>query len=380
MERIFETIIVGAGPGGLAAGRYLEDALILEKKEEIGKPVQCGEALDKKALKREEIKIEPAWISTIIDTTQFIPPNGKIINFFTKEGSYILDRIGFERFLASQSKAEIKLKSRVVDLERENAIWKVKTEDGKTFKSKYLIGADGPHSIIRRKVFKEKIDIFPLIEYLVELEKEIDISAIKIYFDKEKFSIGYAWIFPKSKASANIGLGFIGKGNLQEKFKDFLEKVVKKDYGNYKLLKNKSGVAPWGEVKIKLFKENAFLVGDAGGLVSPIFGGGMGNALLSGRLAAQSILNGKVESYEQKIKSLPFFNKDLFSAQNILYSFSNQVFNELGEILEKKGEDIFYLKNFSAISDFLSKPNLRKNIFKLLKLLFIYKKNIKYWL
>lgn len=106
----------------------------------------------------------------------------------------------------------------------------------------------------------------------------------------------------------------------------------------------------------------------------------MGNALLSGRMAAQLILNGQVELYEQKIKSLPFFNKDLFSAQNILYSFSNQVFNELGEILENKGGDIFYLKNFSAIFDFLSKPNLRKNIFKLFKLLFIYKRNIKYWL
>ena len=48
MERIFETIIVGAGPGGLTAGRYLKDCLILEQKEEIGKPVQCAEGLSKR--------------------------------------------------------------------------------------------------------------------------------------------------------------------------------------------------------------------------------------------------------------------------------------------------------------------------------------------
>lgn len=31
-EKIYETIIIGAGPAGLTAGRYLKDALILEKK------------------------------------------------------------------------------------------------------------------------------------------------------------------------------------------------------------------------------------------------------------------------------------------------------------------------------------------------------------
>jgi len=35
-EKIYETIIIGAGPAGLIAGRYLKDALILDKKKEIG--------------------------------------------------------------------------------------------------------------------------------------------------------------------------------------------------------------------------------------------------------------------------------------------------------------------------------------------------------
>ena len=45
MAGLFETIIVGAGPGGLVCGKYLSNALILEQKEEIGKPVQCAEGL-----------------------------------------------------------------------------------------------------------------------------------------------------------------------------------------------------------------------------------------------------------------------------------------------------------------------------------------------
>jgi len=374
MEKIFETIIVGAGPGGLTAGRYLKDCLILEQKEEIGKPVQCAEGLSKRFLDRYGIKPQPNWISTLIDNTAIVLPNKKTINFFAKGELYIIDRINFEKFLASQSQAEILLKKRVIDIKKEKGIWKIETQDGEIFKSKYLIGADGPFSTVRRKVFKKEIRILPCIEYLVELEKEINTSEIKIYFDKEKLPSGYGWIFPKSKHSANIGLGIVGKGNLNLIFKDFLENLVKKELGNFKLLENKSGPVPWEGSLIKMVKDNACLVGDAGSLVNPISGGGIGNAMISGEMAAKSIISGDLDSYELKIKSLPDFSDDLFLAQRILYSFSNQTFNEIGEVLERVGGDILNFKNPLIISDFLSKPNLIKNIPKFLKLYSIYKK------
>jgi len=370
MEKIFETIIIGAGPAGLNAGRYLKNALILEQKEEIGRPIQCAEGLVKKALDREGISPDPAWISAVIDTAQFILPNGKIISLFSKRQGYILDRMGFEKFLAKQSQAEIQLQKRVIDVKRENNLWEVKTNKNETFKSKYLIGADGPFSIVRKKVFKEKVEMLSCIEYLVRLEKEVDTSIMKMYFDNKRFLNGYAWIFPKSKKMANIGLG--GTENIQEEFKDFMENTVKKDFGNFELLENKSGVVPWGAAKIKLYKDNAFLVGDAGGMPDPIFGGGIGNAMISGRVAAESILSGNPQVYELKIKSMPIFSQDLLSAQKILYSFDNRVLNEIGEILEKMGGNAFYLKTFPALFVSFSKPNLRKNIFKILKLLLIY--------
>lgn len=373
MERIFETIIIGAGPAGLIAGKYLEDALILEQKEEIGLPVQCAEGLARKFLDQLEIKPDPAWISAVIETSQVVLPDGKIVSLISQRKGYILDRVRFEKFLASQSKAQILLKKRVIDIERENNFWKVKTGEGEVFKSKYLLGADGPFSLVRRKVFKEEIESLPCIEYLVELEKEIDTSIIKMYFDKERFPFGYAWIFPKSENRANIGLG--GRGNLRESFEQFIEKTVKKEFGNCKLLENRSGVVPWGGASIKLAKDNALLLGDAGGLADPIFGGGIGNAMISGKIAAQSVISGNTGSYQSKIKSLPDLSKDLLLVQKIIYSFDNQFLNEIGQILENKS--IFYLKSFPALFDFLAKPNLRKNFLKILKLLFIYSKNKK---
>jgi len=366
-----ETIIIGAGPGGLSAGRCLEDALILDQKKEIGKPVRCAEGISRESLEKQGITPNPNWISAFIDIIRLVAPSGKTIDIGEKNIGFVLDRSLFEKFLATQLKAKIQLEKRVVDINRENGLWKVKTERNKIFKSKYLIGADGPFSIIREKIFKEKVELLPTIEYLIELEKEIDISAMKIYFDQEKFPNGYAWIFPKSKKTANIGLG--SDRNLNENFKDFMERIVKKEFGNYKFLENRSGVIPWGGAKIKLFQDNAFLVGNAGGLVDPVFGGGINNAMVSGKIAAECILSKKPELYERKIKSLPFFNPNLLLAQKILYSLSNPVLNEIAEILEKK--DIFYLKTIPAFFELLSKRHLRKKVFKILKLFLILEKN-----
>ena len=372
MLNIFKTIIIGAGPGGLNAGRFLEDALILDQKKEIGKPVHCGEGISKVSLEKQGIKPDPSWTSAIIDITQFISPSGKKLEIKGKESGFIIDRVGFEKFLASQSKAEILLGKRVVDVKLKNGIWEVKTEKGEIFKSKYLIGADGSFSIVRSKVFNEKLRLLPTLEYLVELEKEIATSIMRLYFDQERFPSGYAWIFPKSKKTANIGLG--GEKNLKEEFSYLMERIVKKEFGNYKLLENKSGVISWGGAKIKLFKNNAFLVGDAGGLVDPIFGGGINNAMISGKIAADCINSGEANLYEKKIKSLPFFSQDLLLAQKILYSLPNPVLDELAEIEIKS--ILSTTSVFSILSEFLSKPALRKNFLKFLKLFLILKKNI----
>jgi len=96
-------------------------------------------------------------------------------------------------------------------------------------------------------------------------------------------------------------------------------------------------------------------------------------AMIAGEQAGKCILSKDVDSYPSRIELLPCFNEKMFLAQEFLYSLDNKSLNEIGEILEKAGGDLFYLKNFSAIPNFLAKPNLRKNIFKLLKLILIYR-------
>jgi digeranylgeranylglycerophospholipid reductase len=357
----FETIIIGAGPAGLIAGWYLDNALILDQKQEIGVPVMCGEGISSKALERQGIKPDPSWISCVIDSVQTIMPNGKPFGGFFDEAGYILDRTKFEKFLASKCKCKIQLNAKVVDIKLSPAViarsepageatrqspaqtYKITTSNGEIFKSKYIIGADGPNSITRKTFFQKKINFIPAIEYAVKLEKEVQTNIIKIFFDNEKYPDGYAWIFPKSKNIANIGLG--GKGNLVKTFNEFLENTIKLNYGNYELLKNKSGIIPFDDIKISDNKR-IMLVGDAAGLIN---------------------------LYESKIKALPFADAKLLKANKILYSLSNESLNELGEIIKKKSNP--FLMAFKGTIKILRNPGARKDIFKLLKLFLIYHKN-----
>ena len=398
-DNYFETMIIGAGPAGLIAGWYLDNALILDKKQEIGAPVNCGEGISRKALERQGIKPDNSWISAAIDSVQTIMPNGKSFGGFHKGAGYVIDRTKFEKFLASKCQAKIQLNTKVVDIRpietpksakqspcpaegarpqgarprKSPCCFQITTDQGETFKSKYIIGADGPNSIVRKKFFQEKINFVPAIEYSVKLEKPVETNIIKIFFDNEKYPDGYAWIFPKSKNLANIGLG--GNGNLTRAFNEFLENTIKPNYGTCELLENKSGIIPFDNIKIS-DNRNIMLAGDAAGLIDPILKGGMNQAMRSGRIAAQCVLNNEIHLYESKIKSLPSANPELFKANKILCSLSKESLNELGEIMNRASEN--KTSEFStavqSAARILKNPVARKDTLKLLKLFSIYNK------
>ena len=375
MSKFYKTIIIGAGPAGLIAGKHLRDVLILDKKKEIGKPVQCGEGISKNALAMQEISPDDDWICCKIHKIEKRVPNGKAIGRFHKDSiGYVIDREKFEKYLAQDIKAKIKLNVKVIDLKFRGDLWEVITENGEVFKTKCIIGADGPSSVVRKKIFPEnqdKMKFISTIEYLIKTKKELDTNTLKFYLNNEKYDHGYAWIFPKSKNIANVGA--CGRGNFSKEFKFFLEEIVKKNYGNYNILENRSGNIPIANVsRCKIYRNKVFLIGDAAGLADPVFKGGMNQAMMSGRIVAECILKNDYDSYEEKIKTMPFADAKLIEAKEILYGLDNSVVNELGKIF--KGNSSFLKKIFII----LAKPNLRKNFFKILRSFLIWEKKHNY--
>jgi digeranylgeranylglycerophospholipid reductase len=375
---IYNAIIIGAGPAGLIAGKNLEkDFLILEKKSEIGKPVQCGEGISAQALRKQGIDPDPSWISSTIYKAKRTMPNLKSFGKWHQDSlGYVIDRTLFEKSLSLSIKDRIRMGIEVENLELKDSVWHVSTKNKDVFMAKHLIGADGSNSIVRRKVFPDnKMEFFPAIEYLAEFEKDFNEKEIEMFFDNKKYQEGYAWIFPKSKNKANIGL--CGKNIKTESFNDFLKNFVEKKYGASNFLTNKSGTIPIGSPESQVFKDNAFLVGDAGGFADPFFKGGMSQGMFSAQIAVLCILENKGLEYKKRLALSGILSQEIYQAAKIFYSFDNKVFNELGDVLENKGM-LSYLKTFSGIKSFLLKKNLRRNSFKLYKFLKAWKKNRDY--
>ncbi len=333
MKNSYNTIVIGASVAGLNAARHLEkDCIVLDKKEEIGVPAKCAECISLEALIREKLDPDPDWVASYIDWIKKIMPNGKCWGKRRdKACAVILNRTNFEKFLSKSVKWEIKLDARVNKIEKDEGKWRITTTNGEIFHSKYIVGADGPLSLVARKVFNKKHRTIPAINYeILFKENKVKTNELIIYFGNRIAPKGYAWLFPTSDHSANIGVGV--KENVKKVRKyytDFLNTIVKPSYGDFKTGENKSGIIPIDGFSHPVFHDNAFLVGDAGSFTDPIFSGGVNMALLTGRLCADSINNQRPEDYRKAIEKWPFKGRDLYAAQEIFYNLDDDALNLL---------------------------------------------------
>ena len=118
---------------------------------------------------------------------------------------------------------------------------------------------------------------------------------IEVHFVKSIMP-GYFWIFPLENGLANVGIGMTmsdmkkNNVNLEKAMLDILANnplFAERFKGAALVSQIKAWSLPLGSKRRIIHADNALLVGDAAGLVDPFSGEGIGNAMFSGRLAAQ---------------------------------------------------------------------------------------------
>lgn len=339
-----EVVIIGAGPAGCSASLYLakfEIPHVVVEKEQYPRDKVCGDALSGKVVNQLK-KINSAWVDELqlSDTActpswgvVFSAPNGNEIaipfkhkpNGASHSPGFISKRIDYDYWLfqkLDKKWATVLQNTEVTDVDIQKDRVVVRSSKY-TITSKLVISAEGTRALVAKKYGGYKLHkehhsagLRAYYHGVTGLSKQ---GFIELHFIKESLP-GYFWIFPLPNGQANVGIGMLTKYvsknnvNLKKLMIEILESPKFKDrFKNATLQKKIVGWGlPLGSKKNRPISGHRFLlVGDAASVIDPFTGEGIGNAMFTGKWAAEQTRN-SLEANEFGAKELLQYDKTVY--------------------------------------------------------------------
>ncbi len=308
----YDVVVVGAGPSGSTTARYAAmngaNVLLIEKRQEIGSPVRCGEGVSMEIFKHVDIKPDPSWFVNEVTGARIFGPSGKHILIDAKnagdEVGAVIERDAFDKHLASlaaRAGAEISTKTAVTSLLRDDGeITGVRVRrmgEYSDISARLIVGADGFESQVARwagiNTNLKTRDTTSNLQYRMT-GLDLDPRFTDFYIGSVAPG-GYVWIFPKSKDTANVGIGLLlSKIKGASEAKDYLDAFIEKDerFKNADILETVSGGVSVSAPLDSVTADGIMLVGDAARMIDPLTGGGISNGVIAGsvcgRVAAEA--------------------------------------------------------------------------------------------
>ena len=292
--RHHHVIIIGGGPAGAAcAWRLIQagiDCLILDK-QSFPRPKTCAGWITPQVLR--DLDCNPSEYPYDLTSFSFLRIYINGFPLIRPGKQYAIRRVEFDNWLLERSGAPV-IQHDAKEISKSEKGYMI---DGE-YSAEYLIGAGGTHCPVYHTFFSK--DQPRTGEQIVALEEEFSTDwrdgGCRLWFFENGLP-GYAWYVPKAGGYLNIGVG----GNTAvlkqsgSNIQDHWDYLVKK-LQDLELVSQKE-FQPEGYVYYLRGKQdpsqlgNAILVGDAAGLATLDMGEGIGPAVRSGLLAAESILD-----------------------------------------------------------------------------------------
>ncbi len=309
-----EVLIVGGGPAGATAGRYLSEKgienIIVQRNCDFLKP--CGGGIRSTAF--SEFNIDTSIVEKKVKKVEIGFKDKRLSIDISDSPIYIVNRRVFDKYLREKAKkaGSIIIEGRLVSIKKESSIIStIKTREGKIYiKSRYLISADGVNSTVRKQVSGSYPERIP-VSY-IDLEN-IDTDRCSFFFGEKIAGRYYGWVFPHF-SGVNIGTY---KGKIND-FLTFLGvKTLKKPKGYF--------IPVWKKDE-PFYKENIFFVGDSAGQVMPFTFEGIYFAMKSGFIVSQIISENKNPSEYERLWKEMFYNQ-FYSLKNLQKIFLKNDFS-----------------------------------------------------
>lgn len=330
MEK-FDLIIIGAGPAGSFAAELLAKggaSVALFDGRPEGEPKACGGGVTAKALK--------AWpqllgaVGRTINELDLYAPSGKKLHLKLDEPFAIYSRVAFDSYLRDRARdagAKVfagKISARRVKRSNDGTV--IRNQEGKEWKGRMLVGADGANSGIAKMLAGPLApsDMEVAFGYRAPLPSSGEAPTVVAFLPRW---VGYAWAFPRpdhiSFGIATTQDAFEHKP-LDDLLWSFMIGYYQGENGTNKFW-NHTSESPEASVIHEHLKHTAeryaaripgltdntwdtrkasgdgwALLGDAAGFADPVTGEGIYYALRSAELFAECWLAGKPNEYEPR--------------------------------------------------------------------------------
>lgn len=342
-----DILIAGAGPAGASTSIFLSREKIphiIIDKASFPRDKVCGDAISGKSIWILN-KISAEWQSSFCTTDQSLvtqgiqfiaPDNTRLIipfsnhhNHEVKPIGFVSRRVDFDNTLAGFIDSNYATMLTGAALEHIEEV-----PDGllvtillqgeqKIIFTKMIVGAEGRSSLVAKKLAAHSMDpahysagIRAYYQNVGGMHAE---NHIELHFLKE-LQPGYLWIFPLPNGAANVGVGMLSKAISAKKVN--LKQMMLHLIATHPSLKHRFTNAvmegeitgwglPLGSTKRQLSGNRFILTGDAGSLIDPFTGEGIGNALVSGLVAAR-VIKKATEHNDFSAALLQQYDRDLY--------------------------------------------------------------------
>jgi digeranylgeranylglycerophospholipid reductase len=303
MSRSVDVLVIGGGPGGSVAARRCAEAglrvLMIEKRQEIGAPVRCGEAIGAEAT-RAFIDLDPRWIDARI--TRFALCNAEGARaVLPSELTLVVNRKVFDlelARLAARAGAEVRARTQaeglLTDGQGNVSGAQIKSVgQPEDVQARIVIAADGAESQAARwaglKTVPALADLYVGLQFGVCAPPGGWMPDVAEYhFGPSIAPGGYAWVFPKSEDTANVGLVLGGDRAAEGAARASLDRFVARRVPGASILSVVAGGIPVSGGLKQISTGGLLVVGDAAHQAEPMTGGGINLAMMAAELAAQT--------------------------------------------------------------------------------------------
>jgi geranylgeranyl reductase family protein len=313
-----DVIIAGAGPAGAAAAIHMAKAglrVVLVDSQVFPRDKVCGDFLSPGALLELKAlgltrsagfkRSNPIRDAALyLDGTQLV--TSRVPRLPDGPASRVIPRKTLDNWIVARARdagAEIREGHRVTAFAEDAAGIEVSLECGegtRRLTAQLLVGADGSSSVVARAMrghgALDDDRIIAVRGYFEGVNGPA--SQADLYFTTDSFP-GYCWIFPAGSSIANVGVGMILKtlpprgDHLRKLLLRLIEAdpALKKRLAGARLVGN---IVGWPLTtfngRLSLVSDRVMLIGDAAGLINPLNGEGIQNALVSARFAADTVM------------------------------------------------------------------------------------------